>query len=280
MRIVIVTGLSGAGKTTALRTLEDIGYYCVDNLPLPLATELVNLLRETYSTGSAAISVDSRQAAYLDSYRQEISRLQDAGHIIEVLFLEAEDKVLLRRFSETRRKHPLAGDDIREGIRRDRERLAELRDGAIIVDTGGFNVHQMRSFVLQRYGEKEGHLAVTMLSFGYKYGLPPEADLVFDVRFLPNPYFEAALRELTGRDGPVAEYVLGSESGKQIFEKLRELLELTLPQFEREGKSYLTVAIGCTGGRHRSVALVEALRKSVAGDWKISIRHRDLGRGA
>jgi len=279
MRIVIVTGLSGGGKTTALRTLEDIGFYCVDNLPLPLASELVGLLRETHEEESAAISVDSRQQEYLDSYRKEISKLKDAGHAVEVLFLEADDKVLLRRYSETRRKHPLAGDDIREGIRRDRESLAELREGAIVVDTGSFNVHQMRAFVLKRYGDRDGNLSVSLMSFGFKYGLPPEADVVFDVRFLKNPYFVPGLREQTGRDEPVAEFVLGSELGAEMFEKLRGLLEFTLPQFQREGKSYLTVAVGCTGGRHRSVAMVEALKKTVSDDWKVSVRHRDLGRG-
>jgi len=280
MRIVIVTGLSGAGKTTALRTLEDIGYYCVDNMPLPLTSDLAGLLRETHEDVGAAIAVDARQAVYLDSYGQEIQHLADAGHAVEVLFLEADDKVLLRRYSETRRKHPLAGEDIREGIRRDRERLSELRDGATVVNTGSFNVHQMRAFVLERYGQADRHLAVTMMSFGYKYGLPPEADLVFDVRFLPNPHFEPALKPLTGEDKAVADYVLTSDLGQQLFERLRGLLEFTLPQFEREGKSYLTVAIGCTGGRHRSVALVEALSHAVTGDWNVSVRHRDVGRGS
>lgn len=280
MRIVIVTGLSGAGKTTALRTLEDIGYYCVDNMPLPLASDLVKLLRETHEDVGAAIAVDARQHVYLDSYGQEIQRLEDAGHAVEVLFLEADDNVLLRRYSETRRKHPLAGDDIREGIRRDRERLAELRDGATVVDTGSFNVHQMRAFVLDRYADQAAHLAVTMMSFGFKYGLPPEADLVFDVRFLPNPHFDPQLKPLTGRDKAVADYVLTSDLGKQLFDKLRGLLEFTLPQFEKEGKSYLTVAVGCTGGRHRSVALVEALKREVGDSWNVSVRHRDVGRGS
>lgn len=278
MRIVIVTGLSGAGKSTALRALEDVGFYCADNLPLPLVESFAQTL-SSRGVEAAAVSVDARQHEFLDQYRTTVGRLRDAGHQVEVLFLEAPDDVLLRRYSETRRRHPLSGDELTDGIRRDREVLAILREDAAVLNTNRLNVHELKGIIAERYGRKDGTLAITLQSFGYKHGLPAESDLVFDVRFLPNPYFEEALSALDGRDSRVAEFVLRSSEGMEIVDRLAELLRFLLPRFAKEGKLYLTVAIGCTGGRHRSVAIVEELHRRLADNWDAVVRHRDLNRG-
>lgn len=281
MRIVIVTGLSGAGKSTALRALEDIEFYCVDNIPVPLVSQLLTSLEESEDVRQVAIAIDSRQESYLGSFKGQIDALIAAGHDVEILFLEASDEHLLRRFKETRRRHPLAGDDLLRGIRRDRAVMTALHEGAAVVDTSSLNVHQLKGIIQERYGYREGSLAITLLSFGFKHGLPPESDLVFDVRFLPNPYFDAELSGSDGRNPKVAEYVFESQGGqgKELATRLFGLLDFTLPLFEREGKRYLTIAIGCTGGRHRSVALVEALRQRLGDRWDLLVRHRDLDRG-
>lgn len=278
MKIVIVTGLSGAGKSTALQALEDVGFYCADNLPLPLVHGLCDLLGEA-GLDRVAISVDARQQPFLARFSAEVSRLRTGGHDVEVLYLEAGEAVLQRRYSETRRRHPLAGDDLAEGIRRDKEILSGLRDGAAVLHTEQLNVHQLKGIIQERYSETGGHLAITLLSFGYKHGIPLEADLVFDVRFLANPYFDAALSGLDGRDSEVQEYVLGLEEARAFMGHLEGLLSFTLPQYEREGKPYLTIAVGCTGGRHRSVVVAEKLRAVLEGAWTVTVRHRDLERG-
>jgi UPF0042 nucleotide-binding protein len=279
MRLIIVTGLSGAGKSTALRALEDVEYYPADNVPLPLLVPFAETL-ERVAIKRAAVVVDSRQEPFLHDYRPEVERLREAGHRVEVLFLDADDEVLLRRFSETRRRHPLAGDDLPSGIRRDRDVLAELREDAVnaIVDTGNLNVHQLKGIIQERYGRKDGALAVTLLSFGFKHGLPAECDVVVDVRFLPNPYFVEELSGRTGMDPEVAAFVLDTEAGRKMLEQTEQFLRFTLPQHEREGKLYLTIGIGCTGGRHRSVAMVEELGRRLGDDWHAVVRHRDLGR--
>ena len=193
------------------------------------------------------------------------------------MFLDASDEVLLRRFSETRRRHPLSGDDLVDGVRRDRELMAELRHGAAVVDTSNLNMHQLKAIIQDRYGGT-GKLAVTIVSFGFKHGLPLEFNLVFDVRFLPNPYFEPTLTHLDGRDPEVAKFVLGAE-GIELVRQVESLLRFALPQFQKEGKLYVTICVGCTGGRHRSVAVVEELRRRLGGDWDILVRHRDVERG-
>ncbi|MBT8495974.1 MAG: RNase adapter RapZ [Deltaproteobacteria bacterium] len=276
MRIVIVTGLSGAGKSTALRALEDIDFFCVDNLPLPMVGDLVELVGARGVT-DVAVSVDARQRAFLDTYRGQVDALRAAGHDVDVVFLGAPDEVLIRRYSETRRKHPLAGEDLLEGIRRDREVLDELRQDAEVVDTKALNVHQLKGIVEERFGQRDGTMAVTLLSFGFKHGLPPESNVVFDVRFLPNPYFVEELSGLNGKDPRVARYVLDTDEGRETFERVESYLRFALPRFESEGKKYLTIAIGCTGGRHRSVAMVEGLKAKLAGDYDAFARHRDLG---
>ena len=219
-----------------------------------------------------------RQRRYLPTWGAELAKLRGAGHRLEVMFLDAKDDVLLRRFSETRRRHPLSGDEVSEGIRRDRELLAELRVGAAVVDTSNLTTHQFKAIIQDRYGGT-GKLAVTLVSFGWKHGAPVEFNLVFDVRFLPNPYFEPTLTHKDGRDPDVARFVCASADGLELVERVENLLRFSLPQFQQEGKLYVTVAVGCTGGRHRSVAIVEELRRRLGGEWDILVRHRDVDRG-
>ena len=278
MQIVIVTGLSGAGKSTALRALEDIEFTCVDNIPVPLVTQMVDHLAHEGDRDKLAIAIDARQRKNLAAWADTIAKLRGAGHRLEVMFLDASDEVLLRRFSETRRRHPLSGDDLSEGVRRDREVMQDLRDGAAVVDTTNLNMHQLKAVVQDRYGG-DGKLAVTFVSFGFKHGLPIELNHVFDVRFLPNPYFEPALAHLDGRDPSVVKFVLGSPEGKVLVEQVDQLLRAQLPLFQQEGKLYVTVCVGCTGGRHRSVAVVEELRRRLGEDWDILVRHRDVELG-
>ncbi len=290
MRIVIVTGVSGAGKSTALRALEDTGFYCVDNLPLPLLGRFIELLVE-HSHGSpghrkdqewsqAALVVDAREGDFLTGYRQAFDAVRAKGHQLEVLFLDALDDTLVRRYSETRRRHPLSGDDLREGIAAERTILRRLREDAqAVVDTGNLNVHQLKGVIQERYRQTAEELAVTLLSFGFKHGLPAEADLVLDVRFLPNPYFVEALSALTGEDPIVSGFVLDNADAREFLDRTEGLLTFMLPRAEREGKAYLTVAVGCTGGRHRSVAVVQELARRMPAKHPLTVRHRDLARG-
>jgi len=277
MQIVIVTGLSGAGKSTALRALEDIEFYCVDNLPMPLAAQMVEHLAQEGDRDKLAIAIDSRQRRNLGGWTTALARLRGAGHRLEVMFLDASDEVLLRRYSETRRRHPLSGDDLSDGVRRDREVMAEMRQGAAVIDTSHLNMHQLKSIIQERYGGT-GKLAVSLVSFGFKHGLPLELNHVFDVRFLPNPYFEPNLTHLSGRDPQVAAYVLGPD-GLELVRQVEGILRFSLPQFQKEGKLYVTICVGCTGGRHRSVVIVEELRKRLGSTWDILVRHRDVDRG-
>src|SRR4051812_1670717 len=277
MQIVIVTGLSGAGKSTALRALEDIEFTCVDNIPVPLVGQLVDHLAQEGDRDKLAIAVDSRQRRDLAGWSAEVAKLRDAGHRVEVMFLDATDEVLLRRYSETRRRHPLSGDDLTEGVRRDRDLMTDLMRGAQVIDTSHLNMHQLKSIIQERYGGT-GKLAVTLVSFGFKHGLPVELNHVFDVRFLPNPYFEPTLTHLDGRDPAVASYVLGPD-GLELVRQIEGLLRFSLPQFQKEGKLYVSICVGCTGGRHRSVTIVEELRKRLGSAWDIQVRHRDVDRG-
>jgi UPF0042 nucleotide-binding protein len=280
MRIVIVTGVSGAGKSTALHALEDIGFYCVDNLPLPLLGRFVELLSHAGEARRSALVVDARAGDFLQGHRESFAALRAQGHDLEVLFLDASDEVVVRRFSETRRRHPLGGDDLRHGIALEREVLAELREEAsAVVDTGNLNVHQLKGVIQERYGRTVGDFALTLISFGFKHGLPAEADMVLDVRFLPNPYFVAALSAGCGTDADVARFVLDSAEARGYIDRVLGLLQYQLPLAEREGKGYFTVAIGCTGGRHRSVAVAAELAHRLAGEHLVTVRHRDLSRG-
>ncbi|HEV7554432.1 MAG TPA: RNase adapter RapZ [Kofleriaceae bacterium] len=278
MQIVIVTGLSGAGKSTALRALEDIEFFCVDNIPMPLVAQMVEHLAHEGERDKLALAIDSRQRRNLGTWQAELTNLRNSGHRVEVMFLDAGDAVLLRRFSETRRRHPLSGDDLSEGIRRDRELMTDMREGATVVDTSTLNMHQLKSIIQDRYGGT-GKLAVTLVSFGFKLGLPLDANLVFDVRFLPNPYFDPKLTNLDGRDPDVAAFVMGAD-GTELVRLVEQLLRFSLPHFQAEGKLYVTIAVGCTGGKHRSVAVVEELRRRLGTDWDILVRHRDVDRSA
>jgi UPF0042 nucleotide-binding protein len=278
MQIVIVTGLSGAGKSTALRALEDIEFYCVDNIPVPLVAQMVEHIAQEGDRDKLAIAIDSRQRRDLIAWTTVVTRLRGSGHRLEVMFLDASDEVLLRRFSETRRRHPLSGDELSEGIRLDHEVMSDLRAGAAVIDTSHLNMHQLKAIIQERYGGT-GKLAVTLVSFGFKHGLPQELNHVFDVRFLPNPYFEPTLTHLDGRDPQVAAYVLGPD-GLELVRQVEGILRFSLPQFHKEGKLYVTICVGCTGGRHRSVVIVEELRRRLGHAWDILVRHRDIDRGA
>jgi UPF0042 nucleotide-binding protein len=279
MKLVVITGVSGAGKSTVKSALEDLGFYCVDNLPMTLMPRFIELLAGREEVTRAGLVVDARSGEFLADSARVLEDLRQAGHSIEVLFLDAPDEVLLRRFSETRRRHPLSGTDIRVGIEAERLRLAALRQEATaVIDTAELTVHGLRAIVLGRYGRAEGNLAVTIVSFGFKYGLPTEANIVFDVRFLPNPFFVDALRPLSGEDEPVRRYVLENPETQIFLAKAEEMLALCIAAFEREGKTYSTIAIGCTGGRHRSVAVaVELARRLKA--FHVEVQHRDIGRG-
>jgi RNase adapter protein RapZ len=281
-RVVVVTGLSGAGRSTALNVLEDLGYYCVDNLPPSLAPELIERVAAS-GIHEVGLGIDVRSGKFLDAAAPTIDELEASGHHVEVIFLDCAEPVLLRRFSETRRPHKLAaGGDVAEAVRMERERLGELRERAdIIFDTTTFSVHDLRRALvghLSRRGEG-WRMVVRLLSFGFKHGLPAEANLVFDVRYLPNPHFEADLRPYTGHNPSVAAYVLESPSGRALVDQIEQLLVTSLPGYESEGKAYLTVAIGCTGGRHRSVAIAEELGKRLAGRANVVVYHRDVERG-
>lgn len=277
MQIVIVTGLSGAGKSTALRALEDIEFYCVDNIPVPLVGQMVDHLAHEGDRDKLAIAIDSRQRRNLVAWQATLAKLRGAGHRLEVMFLDASDEVLLRRYSETRRRHPLSGDDLQDGVRTDREAMGALREGAAVIDTSNLTMHQLKAIIQDRYGGT-GKLAVTLVSFGFKNGLPLEFNMVFDVRFLQNPYYEPSLTHLDGRDPEVAKFVLGPD-GMEWLRQVEGLLRFTLPHFQKEGKLYVTICVGCTGGRHRSVTIVEELRRRLGGEWDILVRHRDVERG-
>jgi UPF0042 nucleotide-binding protein len=284
LRAIVVTGLSGSGKSTALDVLEDLGFYCVDNLPVALLPRFVELWRSSdRKFGRAAFGVDVREGAFLADVPRVFEELRGAGVTLEVLYLEASDDVLVRRYSETRRRHPAEETSgIAGAIRRERQLLQGLRERADrILDTSAFTVHELRDRLRDAMEDRgAGHaLTVTFVSFGYKYGLPSDLDLAFDCRFLPNPFFVEALRPLTGSDDAVAGYVLASDGADALLEHVLGFLRFALPRYQREGKAYLTVGIGCTGGRHRSVALAEALRERLAAEGhRINVRHRDMAR--
>jgi len=282
--VVIITGLSGAGKSYAIKCFEDMGYFCVDNLPTTLIPTFAELCTQSSRPiGQIALGVDVREREYLGHFGDALDALRARGHRVEVLFLEAGDEALVRRYHETRRRHPLAGEgSVLDGIRAERQALANVREvAARIIDTSGLTVHQLRDRLQQAYGAQEarGALTVSVVSFGFKYGLPYDADLVFDVRFLPNPHFVEELRLLDGRHPQAAKFVLAHEETQRLLAQLQDLLRFLLPLYRREGKAYLTLAIGCTGGRHRSVTLAEALRTFLEEEgFPPIVRHRDLDR--
>lgn len=282
LRLVIVSGLSGSGKSTAIKALEDLGFFCADNLPIVLLPKFVELCLQTGGEISKiALVVDLRERDFFQECPQIFKRLRGEGQDMEILFLEASDAALVRRFQETRRPHPLAGtESLLEGIGLERERLKELRSMAHwIIDTSELTVHQLKKVIRDRFGQrmdKEG-MAVTFLSFGFRHGIPYDADLVMDVRFLPNPYFVPALKPFTGEDPAVADYVLRGKEPKAFVDRFEGLLDFLLPLYQREGKAYITIAIGCTGGRHRSVTVAAQLGQAFEKKgYQVKIRHRDV----
>jgi len=283
-RIVLVTGLSGAGKSTATKALEDLGFFCIDNLPVMLLPKLLELVSHGTSdeVQRLAIVIDAREGRFLDSMPAALDEVRREGHQLEVVFFDCADDALIRRFSETRRRHPLSPDgSVQEGIAEERRLLAQLRALADqIVDTTRMTVHELRDVVTAKFGGPglDDKLNVTLLSFGFRNGIPPESDLVFDVRFLPNPYFVEGLKPHPGTDPRVAAWVLERMQAQEFLARLESLLQFLIPQYRAEGKSYLTVSIGCTGGRHRSVALAEELGRRLTEKHRANVKvtHRDV----
>ena len=279
LQTIIFTGVSGGGKTTALRAVEDLGFYCVDNLPLPLLGGLGELVSRMPGVDRLGLVIDARRPEYIDSYETATATLRRLGHSVELVFLDARDDVLLRRFSQTRRRHPLAHADVVAGLAEERRLLAPLAAHATTsMDTSELTLHQLKKLIQDRYQQRVG-LVVNVLSFGFRYGIPSYADLLFDVRFLTNPFFVEHLRPLSGRDSAVAEYVLSNKDATDFLDHTHRLFSFLLPRYQAEGKAYLTIAIGCTGGRHRSVALTEALGKRFESEERpVNIQHRDIDR--
>ncbi len=278
--LVILTGLSGSGKGSVLNTFEDLGFYCVDNMPVALIPPFAELYDEGRGQiERAALLVDAREGRQIQEL-PEVYRKLRAQNSATLVFIEASDAVLRRRFNETRRPHPLAGGrTIREGIREERRQMAPIRKLAdVVIDTTRFNVHELRQFIIDRF-QNPGRrpLLVSVVSFGFRYGIPADADLVFDVRFLPNPHFVPRLRPFTGKDPRVARYIRSFPQTGEFLRRIESLLGYLIPHYIREGKSYLTVALGCTGGRHRSVALAEVIRRGVQQKgYATKVVHRDI----
>jgi RNase adapter protein RapZ len=279
-QLVILTGLSGSGKGSVLNTFEDLGFYCVDNLPVALIPTFGELYEEGRGeVGRAALLVDAREGEQIEKL-PGIYRKLASEHPAQLVFVEASDEALLRRFNETRRPHPLGqGDTVIQGIRKERRRMAPIRRLAdVVIDTTKFTVHDLRQFVIDRF-QNPGRrpLLVSVVSFGFRYGIPADADLVFDVRFLPNPHFVPRLRPFSGKDPRVARYIRSFPQTGEFLRRIESLLAYLIPHYIREGKSYLTVALGCTGGRHRSVALAEVIRRALQRKgYAAKVVHRDL----
>ncbi len=284
-RLVIITGLSGSGKSTAARALEDQGFFVVDNLPLVMLPDFMQRAQqELCRLTDIAVVIDVRNRTFLTDHAGTFEQLRSADHQVDILFFEADDDELLRRYSETRRGHPLAlaGRTVQQGIEKERSQLKLLRDAATkVIDSSNLNVRQLRDLVLEYIGtDHQARLIVNVESFGYRYGLPLAADLVFDVRFLPNPHYIAELQPLTGLDKAVRDYVLMQPESRDFRLHLDQLLTFLLPHYRKEGKSYLTIGIGCTGGRHRSVSIVEDLYQHFpVTDVIVQSSHRDVAKG-
>jgi len=282
LRVVVVTGLSGSGKSTAIKAFEDLDYFCVDNLPVVLLADFLKL-REKSSEDlyHIALGMDIRERSFLESYPRVFSELRERGTNLEILFLEAADEALQRRFSQTRRKHPLVGTGtVLDRIRAERERLKHLKEMATrVIDTSNLNVHELKRMISRLYTvyPEEDTLHVNVLSFGFKYGVPTEADIVMDVRFLPNPFFIKELRDLNGTQDPVIRFVMQQGQTQIFLDKFTELINYLLPRYREEGKNYLTIAVGCTGGKHRSVVVTEQLKVQLAGlGYPVTAGHRDV----
>jgi UPF0042 nucleotide-binding protein len=284
LRIVIITGLSGSGKSTALRALEDIGFFCVDNLPILLLPKFLEIEGQVSGEVSkVALVMDIRERYFLEKHMEVISKLKKKKYSIEILFLEASDDSLLHRFSETRRAHPLSEKrTVSESITLEREKLRELKDIADnIIDTSLYNIHQLKDLLQRYYLDPLGgnKITINLISFGYRYGLPSDADMALDVRFLPTPYFFKNLKKYNGNDSRVKEYVLKWDDTLHFLDKIYSLLSFLIPRYEKEGKTYLTIAVGCTGGRHRSVVILNRISEFLSEKgYTINVNHRDMER--
>jgi len=282
--IVILTGLSGAGKSTAANVFEDLGYYCVDNMPPILIPKIIEVVTEARGDDACiAMGVDVRGKEFLPDMARVLDELKKKKNDVLVLFFDANDEVLLRRFSETRRLHPVTAKGTKEAIQKEREILSPLREMSdMMIDTSQFTVHQLRDALLHRFcKDRMSSLQVGVISFGYRYGLPPEADMVVDVRFLPNPNFVASLKRFTGLDNRVREYVFKGRTARSFLRRLTSMLQFLLPLYRKEGKSYFTLAVGCTGGKHRSVAVAVALGNFLGKEDKgVVVTHRDFARSS
>lgn len=288
MRLVIVTGVSGAGKTSALKMLEDNHYFCVDNLPIPLVEKFVSLMSggQGEDVQNVALGIDARSGRSLGELEAVLERMKELGYKYEILFLDAEDAVLVKRYKETRRSHPLAMNGrVDDGIRLEREKMKFLKDRAdYIIDTTHLLTRELKQEIEKIFVENVGfhNMVISVLSFGFKYGIPADADLVFDVRFLPNPYYVDELRPLTGNDEGVYQYVMDSDTAREFSKKLEDMIRFLIPNYIREGKTNLVIAIGCTGGKHRSVTLARVLYEHLTEtkEYGLRLEHRDIGRDA
>jgi UPF0042 nucleotide-binding protein len=280
--VILVTGMSGAGRSTATRALEDIGWFVVDNLPPTLMTNVVDYVAQRTGSRKVAVVADVRGGQLFEELRDSLAAIKVAGHDLRVLFLEAGDEALVRRYESSRRPHPLQRDDSLLGaVQRERRLLSDLRaDADIVIDTSNLNVHELRRSIEASFGD-DYHVALraTVMSFGFKYGIPVDADLVADLRFLPNPYWDPKLKNLTGLDAAVNDYVVASDQAQEFLTKYAELIDLVEDGYLREGKRFVTIAMGCTGGKHRSVAMAENLSaRLVKSGVEVRVVHRDLGR--
>jgi UPF0042 nucleotide-binding protein len=286
MRIVVITGLSGSGKSTAVKALEDEGFFCIDNLPVTLVPTFIELVgRSKDQVRDVALVMDIRGRDFLKGWEEILLGLKNIGHTVNIVFFDTTDEVLIRRFSETRRRHPaLPGASVPDAIRFERESLAGLHQIATrVFDTSEMNVHQLKELVLSYIRGEEGtakRLTVHLQSFGFRYGIPMDSDLLIDVRFLPNPYFVESLKKFSGQNLKVKEFVLEQAITREFLARYRGLLDLLLPGYQREGKSYLTLSVGCTGGRHRSVAIAEELQSYFTDkNVELKLTHRDIEKG-
>ncbi len=279
--LVIISGVSGSGKSTAMHVLEDLGYYCVDNLPLTLLPKFIELCEISgKDINKVALVVDIREGLFFDHAPEEIGKLKEKGFPIDIIFLDSSDSTLLKRYKETRRKHPLSSNgNILDGISKEREMLKDLKGlSNYRIDTSEFNVHQLKELIRNKFDKSlSQNLLINILSFGYKHGYPYDADMIFDVRFLPNPHFIEELKDLNGLNDEIVEFVLNKEDTVEYIEKLTGFLEFLIPKFEKEGKSYLTIAIGCTGGKHRSVVIANKISEHFSHLSPIT-RHRDISK--